>query len=150
MKVLNPLKWLFSIGLILPLTFCGDEQSLNPSSINYPIVAISASNTYNLGEDITFMFRLAEDSHVLVWIQNADLLSDIESYFHHLVSVNYFNFKQPLNNAKIILNIELLAGAHQVNIDSNELGKGIFYIFLVSNGLISKSSFADYKTFQIK
>jgi len=148
MKVLNPLKWLMSIGFILSLTFCGDEQSLNPSSINYPIVAISADNTYNLGENIIFKFSLPESSYVLIWIQHANLLSDIESYFHHLESVNYFNFNQILNDAKVVQNGEIMAGFHEIQVSSNELGKGIFYIFLIAEG--SNYTFTYYRTFQIK
>ncbi len=149
MKVKNRLAFVFIISTSFFITNCDSVQTVNPSSINYPLVAIQVSKTYNLGDQIDIDFSLAVDSYVIFWIQAANLLSDIEKQFHHLENINYFNFNQVISESNILINDLLWAGSHQVQVDSNEFGKGVYYIFLVATGS-DGTSFSAYKTILIK
>ena len=149
MKVKNRLVFVFIISTSFFLTNCDSDRTINPAYINYPLVVTQVSKTYNFGDQINISFSLAVNSYVILWIQRANLLSDVEKHFHHLENINYFNFNQVINESNILVNDMLWAGSHQTLIDSYEIGRGVYYYFLVATG-IDGTSFASYKTFQIK
>ncbi len=121
MKVKNRLAFIFMISACFLLTSCDSEKNSNPTYINNTPVAITVSETYDLGEIIRIQFSLAADSYVLIWIKEANLLSDVEKYFHHLENINYFHFNQVISESNILINGSLAAGSHEINIDSNKI-----------------------------
>jgi len=57
MKVKNRLAFVFIISTLLLLTSCDSEKNSNPTYINNPPVAITVSETYDLGEQIDLNLR---------------------------------------------------------------------------------------------